>query len=297
MTALLPLTVIASMLLAWADPARVQKDVAYVAGGGERNRLDVYAPAGAKDLPVVVWIHGGAWKLGNKSAVQEKPRAFNEKGFLFVSLNYRLHPAADYKQQAGDVARALRWVRDHAKEHGGDPTKIFLMGHSAGAHLAALTAIDGRYLEAAGLKPSAISGVILLDGAGYDVPRQIELARLPALKATYTTVFGVDRAIQTDASPIAHVARGKGIAPFLILHVATRADSRVQSEDLAKKLRAAEVEAKVVPCPGKNHATINREIGQPDDGPTREIFEFLAGRLKKDGRPAGSKDTDKAADR
>ncbi len=278
-----------------ADAARVARDLAYVSGGGERQKLDVYAPKDAKDCPIVVWIHGGAWKLGNKMAVQEKPRAFNEAGFVLVSINYRLHPNADYKQQATDVARAIRWVRDHAREHGGDPSRIFLMGHSAGAHLAALTAIDTRYLETAGLKGSDLSGVVLLDGAGYDVPRQIELARLPALKTTYTSVFGQDRKIQNDASPIAHVARGKGIAPFLILHVATRQDSKIQSEALAAKLRDAGVPAKVVPAPGKNHATINREIGAPDDGPTKEIFAFLKERLAKEGRPAPKQDEGKAA--
>ena len=221
----------------------------------------------------MIWIHGGAWQIGDKAHVQAKPRAFNERGYVLVSVNYRFHPAVTYKEQAGDIAQAIRWVHDHAGEYGGDPGRIFLMGHSAGAHLAALVGTDGRYLKKAGLKLSDLSGVILLDGAGYDIPRQIRQALLPRMKAMYTAVFTEDEATQKDASPVTHVAKDKGIPPFLILHVASRRDSKAQSEGLAAKLREAGVEAKVVPAEGKTHATINRELGparrRTDEGGVR----------------------------
>src|SRR3954462_11457263 len=209
-----------------AEGGRVQKDIAYSEAGGDRTRLDVYAPADGNGHPVVIWIHGGAWQDGDKAHVQAKPGAFNERGYNLVSLNYRFHPAVTFKEQAGDIARAIRWVHDHAGDYGGDPTRVFLMGHSAGAHLAALVGTDGRYLEEAGLKLSDLSGVVLLDGAGYDIPRQVRQAVLPRMKAMYTGVFTEDEATQRDASPITHVARGKGIPPFLILHVASRRDSK-----------------------------------------------------------------------
>ena len=212
------------------------------------TRLDVYAPARGDNHPVVVWIHGGAWRIGDKSRVQSKPGAFNDRGYVFVSVNYRLHPAVTNKEQAGDIARAIRWVYDHVKDHGGDPERIFLMGHSAGAHLAALVATDERYLGETGLKLSDLSGVILLDGAGYDIPLQVRQAVLPRMKTMYTAVFTEDEATQRDASPITHVAPGKGIPPFLILHVASRKDSKIQSDGLAAKLRRGGVEAKVVPA-------------------------------------------------
>ncbi len=260
----------------WAeDGPKVAKDIAYSEAGGVRTRLDVYTPAGGKEHPVVIWIHGGAWQNGDKALVQSKPKAFNEQGYVLVSLNYRLHPAATYKEQAGDIAQAIRWVHDHAKDHGGDTRRIFLMGHSAGAHLAALVATDQQYLEKAGFKLSDVAGVILLDGAGYDIPRQVRQAVLPRIKTMYTTVFTEDEATQRDASPITHVARDRGIPPFLILHVASRRDSKVQSDTLAARLREAGVAAKVMPAEGKTHATINRELGQPDDEPTKAVFEFL----------------------
>jgi acetyl esterase/lipase len=182
-----------------------------------------------------------------------------------------------YREQAGDLAAAIRWVREHAGEYGGSPDRIALMGHSAGAHLAALVATDRRYLEAEGLGLAVLSGVLLLDGAGYDIPRQVREARVRRMRDLYEGVFTEDEETQKDASPITHVAADKGIPPFLILHVAGRKDSQAQSEGLAARLADAGVEARVVPAEGKTHATINRELGMPDDEPTRVVFEYLEG--------------------
>jgi len=276
---------ISMIALVLAVPAhaeeRGRKNVPYSDSGGDRTRLDVYSPAQGQDHPVVVWVHGGGWQRGDKSNVQTKPAALTAEGYVMVGVNYRFHPAVTYKEQAADVAKAIRWVRDHAAEYGGDPRRIFLMGHSAGAHLAALVATDGRYLEREGLKLADLSGVILLDGACYDIPRQIEQAPLPGLKALYLGVFGDRESVQKDASPIRHVARGTGIPPFLILHVARRRDSKAQANELAARLQEAGVEAKVVPAEGKSHMTINRELGQPGDPPTQAMFEFLGQHRKR----------------
>ncbi|QEH33455.1 Carboxylesterase [Aquisphaera giovannonii] len=284
MTNVLYLSILALAAADAADegPRGVHRDIAYSDAGGARTRLDVYSGRGGKDRACIVWIHGGAWEFGSKALVGAKPGAFNERGYLFLSVEYRLHPAVSYREQAGDIAAAVRWARDHAAEYGGDPRRIYLMGHSAGAHLAALVATDGRYLRKAGLRLKDLSGVILLDGAGYDIPRQIRSAgRSPRLRALYLDVFGDDPARQADASPIEHVAAGKGIPPFLILHVADRPDSRMQSLSLAERLRASGVPAEVIPAEGKTHMTINRELGRAGDPPTDAVFAFLRVR---DGR-------------
>jgi acetyl esterase/lipase len=274
------LTSIPNLVVAWD---RIVKDITYSEARGSRAWLDVYAPGEGKDHPVVIWVHGGAWQMGDNRLVQAKPKAFNEHGYVLVSVNYRLHPAVTYKEQVGDIAQAIRWVKDHAREHGDDPGRVFLMGHSAGAHLVALVGSDERYLEKAGLRLSDLSGLILLDGAGYDIHRQIGKSLLPRLRAMYTSVFTEDEATQIDASPITHVARGKGIPPFLILHVASRRDSKAQSEGLTEKLLAAGVEAKVVPAEGTTHLTINRELGEPEVGPTKVVFEFVRCQSEKTG--------------
>jgi arylformamidase len=124
----------------------------------------------------------------------------------------------------GDIAKAIRWVHDHAEEYGGDPDTIFVMGHSAGAHLAALVCTDDRYLQAEGLSLGIIKGCVPVDTAGYDIVKQVERIG-PARSAMYGDVFG-DARSQKGLSPITHVAKGKGIPPFLILHVADRPDSK-----------------------------------------------------------------------
>ena len=129
---------------------RVVQNIAYSEAGGSRTRLDVYAPGEGKDHAVIIWVHGEAWQIGDKRLVQAKPKALNAHGYILVSVNYRFYPTVTYKEQAGDIVKAIRWVKDHAREHGGDPGRIFLMGHSAGAYLAALVATDGRCLEKPG---------------------------------------------------------------------------------------------------------------------------------------------------
>ena len=258
-----------------ADGQRSERDIPYSDAGGTLTRLDIYAPAEGKEHPVVVWIHGGGWRRGDKGNVQHKPAAFTSKGYVLVSINYRLYPDVSYEEQGSDIARAIRWVREHIGDYGGNPERLFLMGHSAGAHLAALVATDERYLKGQELKLDVLRGVILLDGAGYDIPRQIRIASLQRAKQLYTAVFSDDEARQRDASPMTHVEQGKGIPPFLILYVAARRDSGAQSTSLADKLQKAGVRAKAVPTEGKTHGTINRELGEDGDAPTQEVFAFL----------------------
>lgn len=268
----LPGLLLAAAAMGGEEP-RSRRDVAY-SDVSPATVLNVDAPPEGDGHPIVVWVHGGAWRFGDKDATGPKAKAFTAKGYVWIAAGYRLDPKVTPGEQAGDVAAAVRWTRDHAEEFGGDPGRIFLTGHSAGAHLAALTATDERPLRAVGMKPSDLAGVVLLDGAGYDVPRQIRETRLPLLRRIYLDVFGADLEAQEDASPIRHVARGRGLPPFLLLHVA-RADSRAQSESFAAKLREAGVAATVVAFPSKTHATINRELGRPDDEPTRVVLKFL----------------------
>jgi acetyl esterase/lipase len=275
-TALL-LLLVASVLL--ADEPKVHRDLAYADTRNERQTLAVYAPADSKGLPVVVWIHGGGWQGGDKANVQKKPQAFVDKGFVFVSVNYRLLPDVTIKQMATDVAKAIRWTHDHAKDYGGDPDRMIVMGHSAGAQLAALVCTDDNYLKAEKLPLSIIKGCVPVDGDTYDVPLQIATVEQKRADG-YKKKFG-DADSQKELSPVTHVAKGKDIPPFLILHVADHAETKPQSQRLAKALEDVGVSAKAYPAEGKTHDTINADLGLPDDKPTKEMFEFLAGVLKK----------------
>lgn len=259
------------------------EDIAY--GGHALQKLDLHLPAGRSDRarPVIIAIHGGGWAFGDKSNsgfLKPKTRWFNHRGHLVASINYRLSPAVTHPAHVEDVCRAIAWVQDHIAEHGGDPENIHLLGHSAGAHLAALAAVDRDRLEKAGADPGAIRGVILLDGAAYDVPRQIQDARVPRMERMYRTAFTDDPEVQRDASPTLVVARFDATPPpFLILHVATRPTSKDQSERLARALRAKGGEATVVAVEDKNHMTINRDLGKPGDPTTGAVAEFVWPRL------------------
>jgi len=256
-------------------PARVERDLPTFPGAGPRQRVDVHAPASTAGGPVVVFVHGGGWRRGDRSRVGEKPAGFTARGVVLVSAGYRLHPEVSVHEQAADVARAVRWARENAERYGASPERIFLMGHSAGAHLAAWVALDPRFLAAEGLRPGALRGVVLLDGAGYDVPRQVQDGEHGALRRLYTTVFGDDPVRQRDASPLAHVGGGGMPPPFLLFHVAARRDAATQAEALAGRLREAGGEATVVPVADRSHRTLNTRLGTPGDGPTERILAFL----------------------
>jgi acetyl esterase/lipase len=274
---------LASLLLTsaiFAAEPKVSRDLAYAQTKHERQTIDVYAPSEGKNHPVVIWIHGGGWQAGDKKEVQKKPQAFVDKGFVFVSVNYRLlRDKVTIQQMAGDVARAIRWTHDHARDYGGDPSTMLVMGHSAGAQLAALVCTDDRYLKAEKLPLSLIKGCVPVDGDTYDVPMQIRTVEKKRGER-YRMKFG-DAASQKDLSPVTHVAKGKHIPPFLILHVANHPETMAQSQRLVKALQAAGVSAKAYPGEGKTHETINVDLGRPDDKPTQALFEFLGKVLTK----------------
>ncbi len=252
----------------------VQRNVAYVQPADALRRLDVYAPPVGRSQPVVIWVHGGGWQTGDKTHVQLKPRAFVDRGYVFVSVNYRLAPQVDASQMAADVAKAIGWVRDHAARYGGAADKLFIAGHSAGAHLAALVSTDGSYLEAEGLSLAAIRGCISVDTAAYDIPEAVETCG-PILRRVYLAAFGTNVIAQRRLSPIAHLAADKNIPAFLILPVADRADSAAQSRAFADALTNAGIHATVVQAEGKSHGAINRDLGVPGDEPTKAVFAFL----------------------
>lgn len=272
-------------LLSVARAQDVKRDVRY--GDQERHVLDVYSPPGAKNRPVVFWIHGGGWQTGDKSDVQRKPKVFTEKGFIFVSTNYRLLPNVDMGTIVRDVAKSIHWVHDHITEYGGDPNRLLVMGHSAGAQLAALVCTDERYFKAEGLSLSIVKGCVPVDGDTFDVPAIIETAETrrrshgqPQAKNGHREKFGNDPAKHRDFSAVTHVSGGKGIPPFLILYVADHPDNAAQAQRLAAALKGAGVPATAFGARETWHTKINADLGQPDDPATKALFAFVDGAVK-----------------
>jgi CubicO group peptidase (beta-lactamase class C family) len=268
--------------LTQARAMEVKRNIPYADKADERQVLDVYSPEKAKNLPVVFWIHGGGWQAGDKSDVQIKPKVFTDKGFVFVSTNYRLLPSVDMATIVRDVAKSIHWVHDHVAEYGGDPKHFLVMGHSAGAQLAALICTDDRYLKAEGLSLAIIKGCVPVDGDTYDVPAIIETAEtrwrvhgLPPAKFGHREKFGNDPAKHRDFSAVTHVAKDKGIPPFLILHVANHPDTTAQALRLANVLKDAGLPVKVFGARETTHTRLNEDLGKPDDPATKALFEFL----------------------
>jgi len=278
-----------------ADPV-VHRDLDYARSGNAQQTLDLYAPAGGKNHPVVVWIHGGEWAHGDKSDLQagtrdvinRKPHGFVEKGCVFVAINYRLFPSVTVRQMAGDVAKAIRWVHEHAVEYGGDPDSIFVMGHSAGSQLSALVCTDSSYLGDEGLSLRLIKGCVPVDGDMYYPPLRIETEENVHEAASDRLKFP-DEASQKEFSSVMHVAPGKGIPPFLLLHVADHPETGtlLQSQIFAQVLREAGVPVEVFPCAGKDHHTLNADLGLAGDPPTQAVYAFLDERLRASGLTSG----------
>lgn len=260
--------------------ASAPREIAY--GADELQRLDFHAARGtAGPAPLFVFVHGGGWRQGDKRNATgvEKVTHFLDRGFAFASVNYRLVPAARVEDQAQDVADAIGYLVKHGRALGIDASRIVLAGHSAGAHLSALVATDPQYLKRVGLGLDRLDGVVLLDGAAYDVPAQrAEGPRF--MQRTYAQAFGDDPARQRALSPTLQAAAPNAPA-FLILHV-DREDGRRQSEALGTALRGAGANVSVQAIDGKGlrgHMAINRSLGDADYPATTIVDAWIDRRL------------------
>jgi acetyl esterase/lipase len=174
-------------------------------------------------------------------------------------------------------------VHKNIAEHGGDPQRIFVMGHSAGAQLAALICIDDRYLKEEGVPFDVLKGCVPVDGDTYDLPAMITTAEIrqtvhgfPLPEFGHRVKFGNDPKKHIDFSAVTHVAKDKGIPPFLILHVAGHPDVTAQARRLGAVLEENGIPVKVFGARETTHNKLNADLGLPDDPATAELFKFLA---------------------
>lgn len=252
----------------------------YGYGSDPLQKLDFWAavvPQGMPRAPLVIFVHGGGWKRGDKrnATGSAKVDHWLEQGYSVASLNYRLVPANTVEQQAQDVANAVAWLRKNAPKLGFDPDAVVLSGHSAGAHLVALVGTDERYLKEAGLSFAALRGVMPIDGACYDVPRQMREGGA-FMGKTYEQAFSTDPERQRALSPYYH-AQAPNVPDFLILHV-QRPNGVVQAKELQAALAKAGTRAERQEFSGtglKGHAEINRSLGDPDYPATPVVDEWL----------------------
>lgn len=244
--------------------------------------LDIYRPVradGCKPLPVVVWVHGGGWKIGDKAnKMNDKIALFNGAGYMLVSINYRLSPAVNstdparvkYPVHEQDVAAALKWIYDNIASRGGDPSRIAILGHSAGAHLVALVGTDGSFLEANGMTLSGISCVGSFDTEGYDIPTTMQDPN-----DLYINAFGDDPEVWEQASPLYHVLPGKDIPPFLLVFRGT-ADRQAIEKGFHQKLLDTGYQSTIIDATSLTHEEVNDHIGMAGDTVmTQPVNDFL----------------------
>jgi acetyl esterase/lipase len=258
---------LAAQRTAWPEGTT---EIAY--GADPLQRLDFIPAATSHRAPLFIFIHGGGWAFGDKRMAGHMAVHARAQGYAFASLNYRLVPAATPQQQAEDVAAAIALLVRDADELEIDPGRIILSGHSAGAHLAALVGTDPRYLAAHRLPISILDGIVLFDGAGYDVPAQMARGG-PLLRRMYARAFGSDPGFQARVSPTLQAA-APNAGRFLILHITSRPDdSGAQSRRLAEALRREGTPAEVVAV-DNTHAEIFRLFGQPGHLATERTDAF-----------------------
>lgn len=216
-------------------------DIAY--GDDPRQQLDVYVPDDkAAGAPVVVFFYGGSWQAGNKSGYRFVGQALASRGFIAVLPDYRLYPPTTFPGFVNDGAKAVAWAQQHAADYGGDASHLFVSGHSAGAHIAGMLAIDGRYLADAGSSIDALSGFIGMSGPYDFLP-----IKDPALQAIFAP-----RAEWPRTQPI-HFVDGDE-PPMLLMH--GDADETVypkNSRNLAQKINEAGGAAELKTYPGVTH--------------------------------------------
>lgn len=282
----LPAVLVAGLVLlvateyAVARPSRRTADVAYVPSSepgfdAQRHRLDVYAPRqrAAAPYPVVVFIHGGSWNSGNKSFYSFIGRRLAKQGVVAVVINYRLAPGVQVPAMADDCARAVLWTYQHIAEYGGDPQRLFTMGHSAGGGLAALLAADNALFARHGLATNPVRGAILDDPAGLDMYDYLRKMQYEG-DAQYLVPFGKDPTVWKSVSPMYFVTAAT--PPFLIfVGGKTYPSISSSSEKFRQKLKQLGREPQFSVLPGKKHVPMVLQLYWQHNVIYQELLKFV----------------------
>jgi acetyl esterase/lipase len=271
-------------------------DISY-SGESPRQKLDLFRPESKAKLPIVLFVHGGGWFMGDKDFFgvhRNVAKSIARRGYVVVATNYRLSPEVKHPVHVEDVSKALAWIFANPTVHGGDTTRVNLLGHSAGAHLVTLLATDsGLWDKPGGPKPadfSSICGVVGLCGV-YQIPagnQYISLAQQAGLSQQISGItgpdgkafnpfkiaFGEDEVICRKASPITHVR--KGLPPFLLL-VAERdlPGLGYMAEKFEGSLIKCGNSCKNLTIPETTHVSLLSELNRPRSATALEVGRFL----------------------
>lgn len=263
--------------------AQIARDIPYVPDSSStKHRLDLFQPS-SKHWPVMVFVHGGGWNSGDKAqrfggqdVYGNIGRFYASRGIGVAVVSYRLQPQVTWREQVDDVASAVAWVKNHIASYGGDPSRIFIAGHSAGGHLASFVALNPAVAARHALP--RFPGVICVSGAGLDLS-DAETVSLDHGNAYYVKRFagnGADADWPREASPATYARAGS--PPFLILYAeGETAALKRQAAHFHDILNAKGVPNRLVGVPGESHSRIVLTLSRADKTAGPAILSFIGG--------------------
>ena len=253
---------------------KVQKDITYIESAPHKDqKLDVYSPLNLSGkATVLIHIHGGGWRIGDKSRTEDHGKYFAKNGIIFVTLNYRLSPKFKHPSHIEDCAAGVAWVMKNLDKIGGDKNKIFLSGHSAGAQLAALLATNAKFLSRYNLAPDLFRGVIPVDTASYDfLSNNSERIVAGMIKSA----FGTDKDILREASPHQQLRSGQKYPEFHVFVTNEREKAVKNSQDFVDKIKLVGGTAKLYRIDEHSHREMNLGMYNPLDPVGKELMQIL----------------------
>jgi len=267
------LPVLLFICLAGCTSKRVisHRNIVYNERSGQR--LDTFSPTDEIPKGTVIFVHGGRWRAGNKWQYGFFGKALARRGYSTVVINYRLSKAAGYHGMANDVALSVKWVQDHMSTDNGGAARIFVAGHSAGGHLAALVATDPSYFDSLAVNP--VQGVLLVDAFGLDMNRY--LSRHPnKRKSVYCRVFTRDSVNWKAASPATYLR--DGLPPFLLL-VGDKTFNVIKEDNFEffYNLKEYQPEARLKIIRHRRHAGMILQFRKRNSAVLEPVLEFLEG--------------------
>jgi len=255
--------------------SKAHKNIIYAKGSGAipDQQLNIFEPKKPKSpKDVLIFIHGGNWNSGKKSQYSFIGRNWTKKDIVYVIIDYPLSPTATFKEMAEYSAKSVKWVKENIQNYGGDPDRIFISGHSAGGHLAALISIDDHYFQKLGIA-NPIKGLILIDAAGLDMYGYLLEEKL-SKDNTYLKTFTTDKKMWKEASPLYHLH--KGMPPMTIFRGGKTYPSIVSSnEKFIKALQEFAPETPYEIIKSKKHIPMITQFFNPWNKHYNQIHHFM----------------------